>query len=88
MSKNTLKEEFEKAVNIVNSYQQPLPADFLLTIYALYKKATNDVDKPSSSREIINAFKTNALFQIKHLSREDATKAYIKTVKDYFSKNN
>ena len=31
MSKNTLKEEFEKAVNIVNNYQQPLPADFLLT---------------------------------------------------------
>ena len=86
MTNETLQKNFEKAVALVNNYNKSLPADFLLKIYALYKKATNDEDKPSSKREIINAFKTNALFQIKHISSEDAKKAYIKTVDDYFNK--
>ena len=86
MTNETLQKNFEKAVALVNNYNKPLPADFLLKIYALYKKATNDEDKPSSKREIINAFKTNALFQIKHISSEDAKKVYIKTVDDYFNK--
>ena len=86
MTNEILQKNLEKAVALVNNYEKPLPADFLLKIYALYKKATNDEDKPSSKRDIINAFKTNALFQIKNVSSEDAKKAYIKTVNKYFNK--
>lgn len=86
MTNENSQKNFEKAVALVNNCNKPLPADFLLRIYALYKKATNDEDKPSSKREIINAFKTNALFQIKHISSEDAKKAYIKIVNEYFNK--
>ena len=85
MTNKATDEQFWSAVKLVNNFKKPLPADFLLKIYALYKKATNDIDKPSSKREIINAFKTNALFQIKHLSTEEAKKAYIKIVNDYFN---
>ena len=86
MTNETSQKNFEKAVALVNNCNKPLPADFLLKIYALYKKATNDEDKPSSKREIINAFKPNALFQIKHVSSEDAKKEYIKIVNEYFNK--
>lgn len=86
MNNETSQKNFEKAVALVNNCNKPLPADFLLKIYALYKKATNDEDKPSSKREIVNAFKTNALFQIEHVKSEDAKKEYIKIVNEYFNK--
>ncbi|TCK68605.1 acyl-CoA-binding protein [Winogradskyella wandonensis] len=84
MSKNELDIEFENAVKRVNDYTDPFPADFLLRLYAYYKKATNDYGRPSSRKQIINAFKTNALFQVKDISEEEAKREYIKLVKQYF----
>jgi len=84
MTSEELDIAFEEAVEQVNAHLEPFPADFLLRLYAYYKKATNDYGRPSSRKAIINAFKTNALFQAKDISPDDAKRAYINLVKNYF----
>ena len=84
MKNKTLEIKFQEAVKRVNAYTKPFPADTLLRLYAYYKKATNDYGRPSSSKEIINAFKTNALFQAKDISEKEAKRIYIDLVNDYF----
>lgn len=76
--------EFEEAVKRINSHEALFPADFLLRLYAYYKKATNDYGRPNSKKPIINAFKTNALFQVKNVSPEEAKRIYIELVNNYF----
>jgi acyl-CoA-binding protein len=85
MTSKEIDIEFQNAVNRVNAHKDPFPADYLLRLYAYYKKATNDYGRPSSSKAIINAFKTNALFQIKSISQDEAKTIYIELVNDYFS---
>ncbi len=75
---------FQDAVERINAHQEPFPADFLLRLYAYYKKASNNYSRPSSSKPIINAFKTNALFQIKDVSQDDAKQIYVELVNNYF----
>ena len=84
MTKKSLDKDFQEAVDRVNAHTDPFPADFLLRLYAYYKKATNDYGQPSSRKPIINAFKTNALFQIKDISPKEAKQAYIDLVNKYF----
>ncbi|MGC6429971.1 MAG: acyl-CoA-binding protein [Jejuia sp.] len=84
MSNTPLDKAFEEAVERVNAHTDPFPADTLLKLYAYYKKATNDYGRPRSKKPIINAFKTNALFQVKHVSEDDAKQAYIDLVNQYF----
>ncbi|WP_027138525.1 acyl-CoA-binding protein [Gaetbulibacter saemankumensis] len=79
-----LEKEFRDAVDRVNAYTDPFPADILLKLYAYYKKATNDYSRPKSKKAIINAFKTNALFQAKGISEDEAKRAYIDLVNNYF----
>lgn len=84
MDDRDLDIEFQQAVNRVNSYTEPFPADTLLKLYAYYKKATNDYSKPKSKKPIINAFKTNALFQVENISEDEAKQEYIDLVNNYF----
>jgi len=84
MTSEELDIEFKAAVNQINSHTEPFPADFLLRLYAYYKKATNDYSRPSSKKPIINAFKTNALFQVENVSPDEAKEVYIGLVKNYF----
>jgi len=84
MTNRDLDKAFQEAVNRVNAHTEPFPADFLLRLYAYYKKATNDYGQPSSKKPIINAFKTNALFQIKDISQDEAKVTYIELVNTYF----
>ena len=84
MTSEELDIEFKKAVDQINSHKDPFPADTLLKLYAYYKKATNDYGRPSSKKPIINAFKTNALFQLENITEDEAKEEYIKLVKDYF----
>ena len=84
MTSEELNIEFENAVKRVNDHTEPFPADFLLRLYAYYKKATNDYGRPSSKKPIINAFKTNALFQVQNISKDEAKHEYITLVKNYF----
>ena len=76
--------EFEDAVARVNAHDEPFPADTLLKLYAYYKKATNNYERPSSREPIINAFKTNALFQAQGLEEDEAKQSYIDLVNNYF----
>jgi acyl-CoA-binding protein len=84
MTSEELDIEFRVAVDRVNDHTEPFPADFLLRLYAYYKKATNDYNRPSSSKPIINAFKTNAIFQIQNISEDEAKQEYINLVTNYF----
>jgi len=84
MDQKELDIAFTDAVKNVNAHTDPFPADVLLKLYAYYKRATNDQSSPGSSNPLINAFKTNALFQISDISVNEAKKVYIETAKKYF----
>lgn len=84
MTSDDLNKEFLEAVERVNDHKEPFPADFLLRLYAYYKKASKDFSRPSGGKPIINAFKTNALFQVKNVSQEEAKRIYIDLVNNYF----
>lgn len=84
MNPDELDIAFQEAVDRINAYTEPFPADTLLRLYAYYKKATNDYSRPSSRKPIINAFKTNALFQLENITQEEAKKQYIELVNNYF----
>ena len=84
MSSEDLDIEFQDAVNRVNAHTEPFPADTLLKLYAYYKKATNDYGRPKSREALINAFKTNALFQVENITEDDAKRIYIDLVNNYF----
>ena len=84
MNAEELDIHFQEAVERINAHTDPFPADFLLRLYAYYKKATNNYGRPSSKKQIINAFKTNALFQVQDISEEEAKKIYIELVNNYF----
>jgi len=84
MTSEELDIEFQAAVVRINAHTEPFPADFLLRLYAYYKKASNNYSRPSSSKPIINAFKTNALFQVKDVTEDEAKRIYIDLVNNYF----
>lgn len=84
MNSEELDLAFQDAVARINAHTQPFPADFLLRLYAYYKKATNNYGRPSSSKPIINAFKTNALFQVQDVTQDEAKQVYIDLVNNYF----
>jgi len=84
MTSEELDIEFNTSVDRVNDHTEPFPADFLLRLYAYYKKATNNYGRPSSRKPIINAFKTNALFQIQNITEDEAKQEYIDLVNNYF----
>ena len=83
MDSKTLDKEFNAAVKSINDHQDPFPADTLLKLYAYYKKATNDYTRPGSKKPIINAFKTNALFQVEDISQDEAKLRYVELAKSY-----
>ncbi len=85
MTSKDIEIKFQEAVKRVNAHSEPFPADYLLRLYAYYKKATNDYGQPNSKKPIINAFKTNALFQVKDITQDEAKTTYIELVNDYFS---
>jgi len=75
---------FNKAVDSINAHTDPFPADVLLKLYAYYKVATDDQTSPGSRTPLINAFKTNALFQSKGMTQDEAKAKYVDTVNQYF----
>jgi len=81
MKNEKLLKEFLEAVDCVNDYTKPLPADILLKLYAYYKIANRNSNNPQSKTPLINAFKANALIQAQNISRFEAMKKYIALVK-------
>lgn len=84
MNTEDLDIAFRNAVKSINEHTEPFPADFLLRLYAYYKRATNDFDSPGSNNPLINAFKTNALFQTRGLTPDEAKELYVEAVNHYF----
>lgn len=84
MDSEELDKAFSHAVQSINEHTEPFPADFLLRLYAYYKRATNNSHSPGSNKPLINAFKTNALFQTRGLTPEEAKQKYIDAVNHYF----
>ena len=84
MTSEELDIAFLKAVQSINEHKEAFPADVLLRLYAYYKKATNSDDRPSGANPLISAFKTNAIFQTKEMSEDEAKAAYIEAVTQYF----
>ncbi|WP_203296714.1 acyl-CoA-binding protein [Luteirhabdus pelagi] len=84
MTPEELDIAFENAVESINNHKEPFPADVLLRLYAYYKRATGDDDRPSGSNPLISAFKINALFQTPEMNAEEAKRKYIETVNHYF----
>ncbi|WP_010519862.1 acyl-CoA-binding protein [Croceivirga radicis] len=80
MSKKDLHIAFEEAVNYVNSYTEPLPADLLLKLYAYYRIANKNFNHPGSRTPLINAFKANALIQAQKVTPKKAMENYIELV--------
>lgn len=79
-----IDQEFLEAVERVNRHVEPFPADFLLRLYAFYKRATNNDSSPNSRNNLINAFKTNALFQARDVDTNLAKANYVELVNAYF----
>lgn len=79
-----LQKAFDEAVERINNHTETFPADFLLRLYAYYKRANKNLDDPNSRKPLINAFKANALFQTKGMTEDEAKKAYIDAVHRYF----
>ena len=84
MKSKELNKAFTEAVEKMNNYTAPLPADLLLRLYAYYKIATKDNSSPKSKRPLINAFKINALFQARNVTEKEAKEKYIALVEEYF----
>lgn len=87
MSKKSLHKKFEDAVAYVNGYNEPLPADLLLRLYAYYKVANRNFGSPGSKTPLINAFKANAMIQVQNVSIEEAMKSYVKLVEKEIKKS-
>ncbi|MEO0506142.1 MAG: acyl-CoA-binding protein [Bacteroidota bacterium] len=80
MNETELHTKFNAAVDYVNEYTHPLPADLLLKLYAYYKIANKNFNNPGSKTPLINAFKANALIQAQNISIEEAMRQYIALV--------
>ena len=78
---------FLKAIEAADTTDIVLPTDVKLRFYAHYKRAIEDTGfyRPSDKVELRNAFKINALFQVKRLSKKEAKLKYIELVKTYLN---
>lgn len=85
MTDKELHTFFLKAVDIANATDIVLPTDVKLRFYAHYKRAVEDSGfyRPSDKVELRNAFKINALFQVKRLTKKEAKLKYIELVKTF-----
>lgn len=87
-SEEDLNRLFDLAYTKVSKTRLKFPQDVLLYFYAYYKHAKNEGDlkvtqNPINGEELVNAFKANAMFQVKKFSERESKIKYIKLAKDY-----
>lgn len=84
MTPEEIDREFQKAYEKASKTSQKFPPDLMLKLYAYYKQATEhtQIYIPSGENDIKNAFKLNALLQVKGMSTHEAKEAYIKLVEE------
>lgn len=87
-----LHKRFLKAFEAANSMNDiMIPIDLRLQFYAYYKQATINSStfySPNDPDQIRNAFKMNAILQVKDLTPDDAKLAYIELVNETIKKYN
>ncbi len=84
MTPEEIDKEFELAYERACNTSKRLPPDLMLKLYAYYKQATEHTAAyiPSGNSDVKNAFKLNALLQVKGMSVIDAKLAYIQVVNE------
>ncbi len=89
MTEEELNIAFDEAYKRACNTKIQLPPDIMLHFYAYYKQAIHTEDfgfySPSGDSELRNAFKLNALFQVKSLTPVEAKKKYIELVNKYIT---
>lgn len=87
MTEEELNTAFQRAFERASNTKIQLPPDVMLHLYAYYKHAihTEGFYNPSGDSELRNAFKLNALFQVKGLSRDEAKLRYIELVNKHIT---
>ncbi len=87
MTNEELNIAFEKAYEKACNTKMQFPPDVMLHFYAYYKQATHadGFYTPSGNSQLRNAFKLNALFQVKDLTPEEAKLKYIEYVNKYIT---
>lgn len=87
-----IHERFLKAFDAANTMEDiEIPIDLRLQFYAYYKQATihaTSFYSPNDPDQIRNAFKMNAILQVKDMSAEEAKLAYIDLVNQTIKKYN
>lgn len=86
-----LHTRFEEAVKRATNTDKKFPPDVRLYFYAYYKRAYgNHSDRKHiedmDGGALINAFKMNAIFQVKNISVNEAKRLYIELVDKYIPK--
>jgi len=87
MTPEAIDKQFLAAYEKASKTSQKFPPDIMLQFYAYYKQATENegIYTPSGEDEVRNAFKLNALLQIKGISALEAKKKYIELVNKYIT---
>lgn len=83
-----LETRFNEAFEAASKFDEQLPPDVMLRIYAYYKQATHDPTsfRLNNNNDLRNAFKMNAWMQISHLSIEEAKEKYIEIINSILNK--
>ncbi|MFD2516604.1 acyl-CoA-binding protein [Salinimicrobium flavum] len=82
MYPENVDKEFMEAYKKASRTSQKFPPDIMLQFYAYYKQATEQegIYTPSGEDDVRNAFKLNALLQVKGMSTKEAKQKYIELV--------
>lgn len=87
-----IHKRFLKAFDAANTMEDiEIPIDLRLQFYAYYKQATINASSfysPNDPDQIRNAFKMNAILQVKDMSADEAKLAYIDLVNQTIKKYN
>lgn len=88
MTSEEIEMKFQEAYKKASSTDKKFPPDIMLQFYAYYKQATEQegIYTPSGGEnDVRNAFKLNALLQIKGMTRQEAKQKYIELVNQHIS---
>lgn len=83
------KDKFLRAYDMASTTELKFPPDVMLHFYAYFKRATEQNGfylQGSNEGDLKSAFKTNALLQVKDITKEQAKQKYIELVEEYIGK--
>jgi acyl-CoA-binding protein len=92
LSDEKLDQAFKKAYDAVSQTKYKFKQDTLLYFYAYYKNTSKefniDINQTANNGEkLVNAFKMNALFQVRHLDERQSKIKYIELAVKYIGED-